>query len=94
METLVCIDTDGRLKCDDEDTMPSKAQMTYADGLFYVLGEEGTLALAKMTPEGCQKLGEMEISPGDARWAAPVVANGRLYVRDDEKLYCLDIKAK
>lgn len=94
MDDMVCIDTAGSLKWeDDNDDMPKMAQMTFADGLFYVLGEDGTLALAQLTPAGCKKISEFVFSEGESRWAAPVVANGRLFLRDEKKLYCYDVKA-
>jgi len=27
-------------------------------------------------------------------WAHPVIANGRLYIRDQDELFCYDLKAK
>lgn len=94
MSDPACTDRNGKTKWEDNGSLPSKCQMTYAEGLFYLYGEGGTIALARLTPTGAEKLGEMNISPGSQRWALPVVANGHLYVRDDKQLYCLDVKAK
>jgi outer membrane protein assembly factor BamB len=93
---VVCADfKTGAVKWQDTArVLPSKPQITRADGLFYLLGEKGTLALAKMDPEKCEKVSEVAIMPGNDRWAVPVVANGRLFLRDDKKAYCLDIKAQ
>ena len=30
--------------------------------------------------------------PGGGLWTHPVIANGRLYVRDQELLFCFDVK--
>jgi hypothetical protein len=32
--------------------------------------------------------------PNGRIWTPPVVANGRLYLRDQELLFCYDVKAK
>ncbi len=32
-------------------------------------------------------------SPGERAWAYPVVAQGRLYIRDGDSLWCYDVKA-
>jgi hypothetical protein len=31
---------------------------------------------------------------GKRCWSMPVVANGRLFIRDREKMLCLDVKAR
>ncbi len=72
-----------------------KPSVLYADGLFYVLGQTGTLVLAKCTPEEFKKISEVKgLLAGATVWTMPVIANGRLYVRDQEKLLCLDVKAQ
>ncbi len=66
-----------------------------AEGNFIVLGERGTLALGRPTPEKW-----IEISRCKAprmkypSWTAPVLANGRLYLRCEDALVCLDLRAK
>jgi outer membrane protein assembly factor BamB len=72
------------------------AAISYADGLFYVHGEKGNLALCKLTPEKCEIISEIPkiLSGKEARWASPTIANGRLYVRDENEVVCYDIKAK
>jgi outer membrane protein assembly factor BamB len=76
------------------DTTILKGQLVYADGLFYVFGERGDLGLAWLTPQKAEFLEKMKLLPGQQRWSMPVVANGKLYVRDDKKLMCLDVKAQ
>ena len=70
----------------------------YADGHLYLHSEKkGEVALVEATPEGYREKGRF--TPPDApdrggsrAWAYPVVANGRLYIRDIGALWCFDIK--
>ncbi len=58
--------------------------------------EDGTVLLIEPSPEQYIERGRFEQpdrSPAPA-WAHPVIANGRLYVRDQDVLLCYDIKAK
>ncbi|HVS39380.1 MAG TPA: PQQ-binding-like beta-propeller repeat protein [Gemmataceae bacterium] len=69
-----------------------------ADGRLYFHGEDGMTALVELTPEGYHEKGRF--TPPDApkhpdkakAWAYPVVADGRLYVRDFGVLWCYDIR--
>jgi outer membrane protein assembly factor BamB len=66
-----------------------------ADGHLYVRGVQGTVALVEATPEGYKEKGRFR-QPDRSRFPAfchPVVAGGRLYLRDDDLLLCYDIKA-
>ncbi|MFO0810266.1 MAG: PQQ-binding-like beta-propeller repeat protein [Gemmataceae bacterium] len=71
-----------------------------AGGHLYCYGQStGVLACVKATPEGFTETGRFTIpkqsslsKPRDAIWAHPVIANGKLYLRDQDLLYCFDIK--
>jgi outer membrane protein assembly factor BamB len=65
-----------------------------AEGLAYILDGRGKLILARLSPERMEKLSEVGGLVGPKCWTMPVVANGRLYLRDESKLVCLDVKAK
>ena len=87
----------------DEPTWASnklpKGSVTFADGCLYCYSEtDGTLAKVKATPDGWDEVARFKIpktSPIRPRqgkvWPHPVVANGKLYLRDYELLYCFDI---
>jgi hypothetical protein len=77
------------------------ASLCYAEGLLYVHGENGDVALVEATPKAYREKGNFT-PPGQPKhlhgfgekaWAYPVVANGRLYVRDQGVLWCYDVKA-
>ncbi len=70
----------------------------YADGRLYIHGENGDVALVEATPEGYREKGRFtpqdqpkHINDMEKAWAYPVVANGRLYIRDLTTLWCYDI---
>jgi outer membrane protein assembly factor BamB len=72
----------------------------YADGHLYVHGEEsGAVALIEATPTAYKEKGRFtppnlpQRGRGEKAWAYPVVANGRLYLRDINRLWCYNIKA-
>ena len=53
-------------------------------------GSDGDVVLCRMTPEKYEELGR--IKPlGSESWTAPIVAQGRLYVRNKKELVCLDL---
>jgi len=82
-----------------ERKFPSGA-VTYADGRLYLFSEnDGTAALIEASKEGWKEAGRMKMpkastlrQPQGKVWAPPVVANGKLFLRDQELLFCFDIK--
>ena len=76
------------------------SSVCFADGRLYLHGENGQMALVEPSPEGYREKGRFtpaeppQRAQGTQAWAYPVVANGRLYVRDLNKLWCYDVKAK
>ena len=70
-----------------------------ADGLLFVHGENGEVALVEATPEGYKEKGRFappaQPDRGQSKaWAHPIIANGKLYIRDLNCLWCYDIKAR
>jgi outer membrane protein assembly factor BamB len=76
------------------DRATGKGQVIYADGMLYLYGENGTVALVEPSPEEYREVSRFRINPGNyPTWAVPVIANGRLYLRDQDALYSYDIQA-
>jgi outer membrane protein assembly factor BamB len=60
-----------------------------------VYGANGQLALAEANSKEFAEKARFQFSPQRRScWSVPVVSDGRLYVRDLEKLVCYDVKAK
>ncbi|MES2463703.1 MAG: PQQ-binding-like beta-propeller repeat protein [Armatimonadota bacterium] len=76
------------------DRSVGKGSLTYADGLLICRSERGPVALVEASPKGYVEKGRFEQTDRSraASWPYPVVANGRLYLRDQENLLCYDIK--
>ncbi len=63
------------------------AAVTYADGNLYFRYDNGLMALIAAMPKGYQELGTFEIADGSQpSWPHPVVADGQLYLRDQDRL--------
>jgi outer membrane protein assembly factor BamB len=70
---------------------PDRGSLLVADGHLIILGEQGTLALVEATPDGHRQKSAVEFSKRTC-WSVPALANGLLYVRDTEKIICLDLR--
>ena len=55
-----------------------------------VLGEEGKLALVEATPLEYREKAQVQILQGKC-WTSPTLAGGKLYVRNEEELLCLEV---
>ena len=69
-----------------------------ADGRLYLHSENGQVALVEATPAAYREKGRFtppdQPERGRSRaWGYPVVANGRLYIRDLDTLWCYDVQA-
>ncbi len=73
-----------------------KGATVFADGRFYLRAESGPVALIVATPEGLKEAGRFKQPDrsNDRAWPHPVVANGKLYLRDQDLLLCYNVKAK
>src|SRR5262245_25458198 len=69
-----------------------KGCLLYADGHLLVLTERGDLALVEATPKEYRRKTRATVLGRRETWALPALAGGRLYLRDNEKLLCLDLK--
>jgi len=74
----------------------NKCSLLYADGMLYVHSEDGRLSLVEATPEGFRLKGRFNQPHRSKRqsWPHPVIAQGRLFLRDQDVLLCYDIRAK
>ncbi|MCE9532140.1 MAG: PQQ-like beta-propeller repeat protein [Planctomycetes bacterium] len=100
----LCLDY---LKLDKDNETPAwksskldKGSITFADGHFYCYGQgKGVCVLIEANPKEWKETGRFEIPKkskfprrSGAIWSHPVVANGKLFLRDHEVLSCFDVK--
>jgi outer membrane protein assembly factor BamB len=86
------------LKCLDAGTGEEKwkagglgqGSLILADQNLIVLSDKGKLALIEATPSACKEKAGAQILSGKC-WTMPVLAGGRLYLRNQTEMVCLDI---
>ena len=93
---MMCIDfATGKEKWSERGV--GAGSLLLADGRLYVHGEKGEVALVEPSPDGYREKGRFS-PPGAPNfgqtkaWAYPVVANGRMYIRDADVLWCYDVR--
>jgi outer membrane protein assembly factor BamB len=77
-----------------EERSAGKGSLAYADGRLYYRTENGPMLLVEANPKKYVELGRFE-QPDRTRlraWPHPVIANGKLYLRDQDVLLCYDVK--
>jgi outer membrane protein assembly factor BamB len=63
------------------------------DNMLFMQFQDGEFALAKADPEKLTVVGRFKIPGSGERpsWAHPTIADGKLYVRSQDKIFCYDI---
>ncbi|HEY3788111.1 MAG TPA: PQQ-binding-like beta-propeller repeat protein, partial [Urbifossiella sp.] len=77
-----------------------RGSVAFADGRLYCCAEKGgAVALVEPNTEGWSEKGRLTLPiaskkrlPSGGLWTHPVIANGRLYLRDQEYVFCFDVK--
>lgn len=67
-----------------------KGSLLFADGHLIVLGEQGLLALVEANPTAFKEMARVQILRGKC-WTMPTLANGKLYLRNQSEMVCLDV---
>jgi outer membrane protein assembly factor BamB len=72
------------------------AAVLFADGNLIVRYQDGVVVLIEATPDGYKPHGQFtppkERGTGGNAWAHPVIANGKLYLRHRDVLFCYDVQ--
>ncbi len=74
----------------------TKGSVAFADGRIYYRTEEGPIVLIEPSRKEYLERGRFDQPDRTDKpaWAHPVIANGKLYIRDQDTLFCYDVKAK
>lgn len=94
--TLMCIDfASGEVQW--EERVPAPVSICYADDRLYLHAQNGDVLLVEASPEEYRERGRFtpaDRPPSDRSkaWAYPVVANGRLYIRERGTLWSYRIE--
>jgi len=71
------------------------AAVIYADGHLVFRYQDGVLALIEATPDEYRLKGTFKPAYQQGRsWAHPVISDGKLYLREQDKLMCYNIRAR
>jgi outer membrane protein assembly factor BamB len=72
------------------------AAIAYADGMIYLRYQNGVMALIKADPAKYELVSTFKLpdQSGKASWPHPVIANGKLFIRDQDKMVCFDLKSR
>ena len=95
---LVCLDFQTSKVLWDKrgDKKVAKGSIALADGRIYYRQESGTVVLVEPSKEKYIEQGRFEQPDrtNSTAWAHPVIANGKLYIRDQGLLLCYDVQGK
>jgi outer membrane protein assembly factor BamB len=70
-----------------------KGNCILADQRLYCMGEDGVVGLIEPTPAAYKEVSRFAIERGgNPSWTPPAIAGGRLYLRDQDNLYCYNVK--
>ncbi|QOV89662.1 PQQ-binding-like beta-propeller repeat protein [Humisphaera borealis] len=89
----------GKVAWNDRNSL-ARGSVTAVDGLLICCAEKGgTVALVEATPAARNEKGRFQLPKestfrqrSGGLWTHPVVANGKLYIRDQDLLFCYDLK--
>ncbi len=69
-----------------------RGSIIMADGKLIALGEGGLLGLFKLNPNRAEEMARVQVPQLHYPcWAAPVLANKRLFLRSEDRLVCLNL---
>jgi outer membrane protein assembly factor BamB len=90
---FTCINLeDGKQRWKTRDYGNGQVLLLADQGLLLVLSEKGEAALVEATPDAHRELGRFQALNGKT-WNHPVVAHGKLFVRNGEEAACYELAA-
>lgn len=92
---LVCLDLDGNvLWTSGKQDRFGLGGYLLADGMLYVMNDDGMLTLVEATPEQYSRLAQAQVLSGHESWGPPALAGEKLLVRDLTEMRCLDVSVE
>ena len=94
---MVCFGLDGQIKWKTgrKPYLCKGNTLMTGDGVFYQLdGREGDLHIVEPSPEGFKSVGKVKLLGGKDIWGPMALSDGKLVIRDQSQMKCLDVKAQ
>ncbi len=94
---MVCFGLDGQVKWKTgrHPYLCKGSLILTADGLIYQMdGKTGELHIIQPSPAGFKSLDKVELLGGKEIWGPMVLSDGRLVIRDQSQMKCLDVRAQ
>jgi outer membrane protein assembly factor BamB len=89
---LACLNLDGKVLWTSTSAHKfGRGPYIIADGLIYVMNDDGVLTMVEATPTGYKQLASAKVLEGPDAWGPMAIAAGRLILRDLNRMICLDI---
>ena len=63
-----------------------------ADDKFFIVNDDGTLNIARLSTSGFELLDKRRIIEGHDAWGPIALADGYLIMRETKKMVCLDMR--
>jgi outer membrane protein assembly factor BamB len=77
------------------DRSVGKGSVIFADQRLYLFSENGVVGLAEASPTGYAEKGRFRIQQGSQpTWSHPIIAQGKLLLRDQDTIYAYDVEAE
>jgi len=94
-QQLVCMTQEGEhlWSSGKEDRFGLGPYIATPDDLIFLMDDSGTVTLAKVDSAGYQRLARYELMQKKGRdaWGPMLIADGSLFLRDSNRLYCLEV---
>ena len=93
---MVCFDSEGKIvwQTKQNPSLDKGGSILTADGLMYVMdGRTGELHIAEPSPQGFKSLSKTKLLGGKEIWGPLALAGGKLVIRDQSQMKCVDLHA-
>ena len=83
----------GEIKWKSRGSGKKSASVAVADGHLYIRYSDGTMTLVEANPQAFKEVGSFKVPGSGERpsWAHPAIVDGKLYLREGDKILCYDI---
>jgi outer membrane protein assembly factor BamB len=90
---MMCMDLQGNVKWETGRIPQFEfGGLLLADDMIYIVDSEGDLCMVKPDPSGYKEVARANLLSGKQIWATLALVDGKLLLRDQTKLICVDVR--